>query len=206
VIDTYFRKTFQKTIVDPTLKTPITRLHPLLLTCFGLIFGLIGSYFIYLRHPFIAVFLLLLSGFLDILDGSVAREKNLVSNIGATVDLISDRIVEFSILFALFLSDPTDRGVLCFLMLGSVYLCVASFFIVSMFSEKESEKSFYYSPGIIERTEAFFFFIVLILLPHYFFEIATLFVILVVLTTITRLVQFCMQEVSRSRHQNPRRN
>jgi len=206
VIDSYFRNSFQKQIIEPTLKTPIVRLHPLVLTCFGLISGLVGSCFIYLHYPFTAVFFILLSGFLDILDGSLARKKNISSNIGAAMDLISDRLVEFTILFALFLLDPIDRGVLCFLMLGAVYLCVASFFIVSILTHQKSEKSFYYSPGIIERTEAFLFFILLILMPHHFFEIAIVFVILVGLTTITRLVQFCMQEISRNRHQNHRQS
>jgi len=154
--------------------------------------------------PNFAVIFILLSGFLDIIDGSVARKKGLVSNIGASLDLIFDRVVEFSILFALFMLDP-NRGMLILLMLGAIYLCISSFFIVSMFSDKESEKSFYYSPGIIERTEAFFFFLLLILWPSYFGLVATVFIILVGITSIVRMGQFCYHQINHHPHPKSRK-
>lgn len=75
-------------------------------------------------------------------------------------------------------------------MLTSILLCVTSFLVVGIFTEKQTEKSFYYSPGLIERGEAFFFFILMILFPSYFVLLSSLFILLVLLTTAIRVVQF----------------
>ena len=88
MIDSYFRNTFQRKVIEPILKTPILKLHPIILTSLGLFFGLIGSVYIYLQMPKLATLFILLSGFLDIMDGSVARKKGLVSNIGASLTLL----------------------------------------------------------------------------------------------------------------------
>lgn len=46
-----------------------------------------------------------------------------------------------------------------------------------------SEKGFHYSPGLVERAEAFLFFIAMILYPRYFYLLAYLFTVLVFLTS-----------------------
>ena len=75
-------------------------------------------------------------------------------------------------------------------MLGSVFICVTSFLIVSLFIPNTGEKSFHYSPGIIERAEAFFFFSLMILLPQYFTVLSLIFSLLVFLTAFIRIKEF----------------
>ena len=190
MIDSYFRNPFQKLSVDPLLKVKwITRIPPTLITFLSLFSGIFCFFCILFSAKISALFFLFLSGFFDVLDGSIARFANKTSDRGAAFDLIFDRLIEFLIIFALFLMDPS-RGIYCLLMLGSTYLCVTSFFIVGLFSQNESEKSFFYSPGLIERSEAFVFFGLLIFFPKAFAFLSLLFSALVFLTASIRIYEF----------------
>ena len=75
-------------------------------------------------------------------------------------------------------------------MLMSILICITSFLVVGIFSPNTSEKGFFYSPGFIERGEAFLFFIVMAIFPSLFPFFSLLFFSLVFLTALIRLVQF----------------
>jgi phosphatidylglycerophosphate synthase len=141
-------------------------------------------------HPFMAVLFLLISGFLDTLDGSIARHRKISTVQGAVMDIISDRLVEFSVLLGLFFVEPNSRGFSCMLMLGSAYLCITSFLIVGVFTKNNSQKSFFYSWGLIERSEVFIFFLLMILFPSQFFLLSSIFTAGVFLTAFIRIWQF----------------
>lgn len=167
----------------------LNKLHPTHITALAALTGLLVPLFLYLHMPYPALLALAFSGLCDILDGAFARKYNKTSPLGAAFDITSDRLVEFATVLGLFLFDPT-RALPCLLMLGSILLCVTTFLIVGVFSENDSEKSFHYSPGIMERREAFAFFALMILLPSFFTLLAITFTVLVTLTAFTRLCQF----------------
>lgn len=190
MIDSFYRSPYQKILIDPLLNTKLfQKINPIQITLLATLSGVSSLVFLLFGQSFLAAFSLLFSGYLDTLDGSLARVHNKTSPLGAVLDIVSDRTVEFAVLLGLYLQDPT-RALTVIFMLGSVLLCITSFLVVGIFSENHSQKSFYYSPGLIERTEAFFFFILLILIPSFFTPIALLFTLLVLLTTIIRLKQF----------------
>jgi len=137
-----------------------------------------------------ACLFLLLSGYLDSLDGAYARLTSKTSQKGAVLDIISDRIVELAIVIGLYLLHPEIRDLAIVLMLGSMFLCITSFLVVGIFNQNDGQKSFHYSPGIIERPETFLFFIAMIFLPQFFSLLAFIFVCLVLLTAFVRLRQF----------------
>ena len=151
--------------------------------------GLVASVFIGANTPFLACFLLLLSGYFDTLDGSFARYTNNTTAIGSACDILADRIVEFVIVLGFYLLDPT-RAIFCILMLGSILICVTSFLVVGIFTENNSQKNFHYSPGLMERSEAFIFFAFMILFPTFFYPLAGLFTLLVLWTGLYRIKQF----------------
>ena len=191
MIDSYFRNPYQKALVNPVLQIPLLKkTSPQLLTLSGCLFGIATGVFLWLQMPWIASGNLLLSGYFDTLDGSLARIQNRTSNTGAVLDIVCDRVVEWSVILGLFLVDPSCRGLLCILILGSILLCITSFLVVGIFSQNASMKSFYYSPGLIERTEAFFFFALMILLPGQFRFFSIVFSSLAFLTALLRIVQF----------------
>lgn len=196
MLEGLFRDTYQKTVIEPLLKFPaIQKLKPLTVTYTACLVGVCFLPFLYMGWKWAAITALVLSGFLDTLDGSLARLQNASSPKGAVWDIVCDRTVEFSIILGLFLQVPEQRALLSLNMLGSILLCITSFLVVGIFTGNEgnSGKSFHYSPGIMERAEAFIFFIAMVLLPDAFVPLSSLFISLVLLTTLIRLVQFSIK-------------
>ena len=189
MLETTLRPTFQKWLIDPLLPL-LQKTSPLFLTFLSGILGLIACPLIAFHYRLFALIPLILSGYLDVLDGSLARFQNTSSQKGAVFDIFTDRLVELLIILGLYLAEPASRALLTFLMLGSIFLCITSFLVVGIFTENNTSKSFHYSPGIIERAEAFLFFGAMILFPTLFTPLALLFIALVLLTTTIRLVQF----------------
>lgn len=191
MIDTYLRTTYQENLVDPVVRLIIrSGISSHAVTLFALFLGICIVPALVYGMPVLAVLFLMLSGYCDTLDGSLARAKKEDSPRGAVLDIVSDRIVEFLIILGLFLVDPVDRGLVSLLMVGSVLICVTSFLVVGIFLENEGQKSFHYSPGIMERSEAFLFFGMMILFPAYFGILGLCFAALVSLTGLIRVAQF----------------
>lgn len=169
---------------------------PTIITTAGLITGLFSAFFLIIGYLNLSIVALLLSGYLDMLDGSFARLTQSNGIKGAVFDIMSDRVVEAGVIVGLYYVEPTYRATLCLWMMVAVLLCVTSFLVVGIANDQKNSdqnKSFYYSPGLIERAEAFVFFSAMILLPHYFTLLAIMFIILVLLTAFVRLFEFTFQ-------------
>lgn len=191
MLDSHGRHFYQNRLLNPILSWSIwDKVSPHAVTMAGCLVGISIWPLLMRNFTFLAVCGLLLSGFLDTLDGSLARYKGLSSPQGAALDIFCDRIVEFSILLGLYEVNPEMRALPILFMLGSVLLCITSFLVVGIFSENDSYKAFYYSPGLIERTEAFGFFLMMMIWPDFFTPLAWIFSGLVFLTAIIRLWQF----------------
>jgi len=191
MIDSYFRSPIQMLFINPLLpKITAWKLSPHVYTAGALISGVAVAPALYLQHSFIALLFLVVSGFLDVLDGSVARAQQSATPVGAVYDIVADRIVETAVILGLYLFSPSSRGLLCLLMLGSAMICVTSFLVVGIFLNRESDKSFFYSPGIVERAEAFLFFGCMILFSSVFTLLSILFMCLVILTAGLRVWHF----------------
>lgn len=188
MIETYIRPAYQYYIINPIARK--TEFSPVKITLFACLTGILVVPALLLNLPKIAITLLLISGFLDTLDGTVARLTDTTSNVGSVLDIVSDRIVELAAMIGLYFVDPLHRAFDVIFMLGSCYLCITCFLVVGIFSPNISKKGFHYSPGLIERAEAFLFFIVLILYPRYFSLLAYLFTGLVFLTSYLHIRQF----------------
>lgn len=94
-----------------------------LVTCFGLILGLLGAISLGIHQPFLGMVLILSSIFTDLLDGTIARLSNKETISGKLFDAITDRIVESSLVGALiYLGQLPWWGWL--LPLGSVLLLI----------------------------------------------------------------------------------
>ncbi|MDE4940495.1 CDP-alcohol phosphatidyltransferase, partial [Francisella tularensis subsp. holarctica] len=72
------------------------------------------------------------------------------------------------------------------LMMMSIIVCISSWLLVGIFSQNESSKSFYYSPGLIERAETFIFFIVMFLFPNRVGVLGLIYTLLGLWTTLYR--------------------
>ena len=184
----FIHNRYELYFLNPLIKllNQVSFISPNRLTWSALYCGMVGSILIYLKLTVLSVFFVLLSGILDTTDGALARLRKQDSFKGAVLDIIFDRLVEFLIIFSLFMQAPTERAIVTVLMLGSIYICITSFLVSGIFSAKMTDKSFYHSPGIIERTESFLFFIGMIVFPSMFNILGIIFCMLVGLTVLVR--------------------
>lgn len=195
MLEKHFRSAVQNYLIDfiaSKLSVYVSAIH---LTLISGIFGLFILPLLYFGFPICACLSLLLSGVFDMLDGTVARMAQTSSPWGAVLDIVMDRVVEIIAILALFFIDPVTRGTASLTMMGAILLCITSFLVVGIFSENDSQKSFHYSEGLMERAEAFIFFIFMMLFPNLFLPLACVFSILVLWTAITRLREFRHQYI-----------
>lgn len=191
MIDSNFRAPYQRLIIHPLLKWKlIHRFSPQMFTLLGVLTGALIPFCLYFQSSISALVFLSFSGFFDTLDGSLARHLEKDSPKGAVLDITADRLVEFAIILGLYLYCPEKRAFLSLGMLGAILICITTFLVVGIFEQNDSEKSFHYSPGLIERGEAFIFFALMVLFPPLFTLITLVFISLTLLTSYKRIYQF----------------
>lgn len=188
MLDTHARKYVNPIIelgAEFLLKLKLT---PNNVTILALLLGVSTSIFLYFDMQIIAVTLLWVSGYLDAVDGAMARRSNSSSSFGTLLDIVSDRIVEVSIVLVLGLKFVDVRYNLIVLTV-CILMSMTIFLTVGALSEKKGVKSFYYQAGVVERSEGFIFFSLMILIPSYLGIITNIFSILIIITSIQRFLE-----------------
>lgn len=134
----------------------------------------LASFYFLLQEDFIPAALLFgIAAFLDIVDGSVAKANNKVSVLGAYLDTITDRYVEFIIIFGLFfaayphldflgLSLFSSKTLLLILLFGSL---MTSYSISAAHEKGVEERRL--RGGILERGERMILLFVIIMLSAF---------------------------------------
>jgi phosphatidylglycerophosphate synthase len=194
MLENRLRQHYQQWFLEPIAKAIQNFSSPLAITVLACLSGILILPALYLHHAAIALILLITTGFLDTLDGTIARLKNQCSDIGTMFDIISDRIVECAIIIGFYLYAPQQRSLSCLILLATIFLCVTSFLVVGIFTKNQSQKSFYYNSALIERFEAFIFFALMICLPHYFNLLSYSLSFLVLLTMSQHCLKLTHQE------------
>lgn len=188
MLDTHARK-YVNPIIELGAKFLLRlKLTPNNVTILALLLGISTSIFLYFDMQIIAVTLLWVSGYLDAVDGAMARRSNSSSSFGTHLDIVSDRIVEVSIVLVLGLKFVDVRYNLIVLTV-CILMSMTIFLTVGALSEKKGVKSFYYQAGVAERSEGFIFFSLMILIPSYLGIITNIFSILIIITAIQRFLE-----------------
>ena len=188
MLDTHARK-YVNPIIELGAKFLLRlKLTPNNVTILALLLGISTSIFLYFDMQIIAVTLLWVSGYLDAVDGAMARRSNSSSSFGTLLDIVSDRIVEVSIVLVLGLKFVDVRYNLIVLTV-CILMSMTIFLTVGALSEKKGVKSFYYQAGVAERSEGFIFFSLMILIPSYLGIITNIFSILIIITAIQRFLE-----------------
>ena len=188
MLDTHARK-YVNPIIELGAKFLLKlKLTPNNVTILALLLGIATSIFLYFDMQIIAVILLWVSGYLDAVDGAMARRSNSSSSFGTLLDIVSDRIVEVSIVLVLGLKFVDVRYNLIVLTV-CILMSMTIFLTVGALSEKKGVKSFYYQAGVAERSEGFIFFSLMILIPSYLGIITNIFSILIIITAIQRFLE-----------------
>ena len=128
-----------------------------------------------------------LSGLLDAVDGDMARRSGRSSVRGAQMDIISDRLVELSIVWGLALRRPD-----CLLpllgLVSAILISMTVFLTTGMLTPKKGKKSFYYQAGLMERTEGFLAFTAMMLFPSALSVLTWIYAGLIGITILQRLI------------------
>ncbi|MCG3217684.1 MAG: CDP-alcohol phosphatidyltransferase family protein [Candidatus Heimdallarchaeota archaeon] len=90
---------FFKVVFSPFVKLAVKlNLTPFQITMFGLSLGIAAGVCIAREMYWLGLVLLISSGFLDLIDGGVARETNSITKKGSFLDSTADRITDISLI------------------------------------------------------------------------------------------------------------
>lgn len=187
MLDSYGRKYVQpliKLVADLFIKLKFSANQ---VTLLGGVIGIIASVLAYNRYMIFSVILLWVSGLLDAVDGTIARKIG-STKFGTLLDIVLDRIVELGLIIATGLNYP-EQNLNLLILTSSIVVCMTIFLTIGLLSSKESEKSFYYQPGLGERTEGFIFFTGILLFPKYHSGIIIVFILVILYTSIQRIYE-----------------
>lgn len=188
MLDTHARK-YVNPIIELGAKFLLKlKLTPNNVTILALLLGISTSIFLYFDMQVVAVIVLWISGYLDAVDGAMARRSNSSSSFGTLLDIVSDRIVEVGIVLVLGIKF-VDVRYNFIVLTACILMSMTIFLTVGALSEKKGVKSFYYQAGVAERSEGFIFFSLMILFPSYLRIITNIFSILIIVTAIQRFFE-----------------
>lgn len=188
MLDTHARK-YVNPIIELGAKFLLKlKLTPNNVTILALLLGISTSIFLYFDMKVVAVIVLWISGYLDAVDGAMARRSNSSSSFGTLLDIVSDRIVEVGIVLVLGIKF-VDLRYNFIVLTACILMSMTIFLTVGALSEKKGVKSFYYQAGVAERSEGFIFFSLMILFPSYLRIITNIFSILIIVTAIQRFLE-----------------
>lgn len=187
MLDTHARKYSNRLFSAIAALLLRLELTPNQVTALAFILGITSGAVLYGEHPMIAVALLWLSGLLDAVDGEMARRSGRSSVRGAQMDIISDRLVELSIVWGLALRRPD-----CLLpllgLVSAILISMTVFLTTGMLTPKKGKKSFYYQAGLMERTEGFLAFTAMMLFPSALSVLTWIYAGLIGITILQRLI------------------
>lgn len=188
MLDTYCRKYFDKYFEKTAAFLLKLNFIPTHITVIALVTGLFASLQYYSGHIVISLVLLWFSGYLDAVDGAMARKSKTITKTGTLLDIFFDRVVElaFIVVFALKHSDATF-ALLC--LSCTIVLSMSVFLTSGMLIENKGRKSFHYQAGLMERTEGFIMFTVMMALNSFMKELSFLYAALILFTAIQRLIE-----------------
>jgi CDP-diacylglycerol---glycerol-3-phosphate 3-phosphatidyltransferase len=147
-----FRKTLASYITQPVVSVLArTLITPDMVTIFGFIVVLGAAALIGTGHLFAAGFVVLASGYFDIIDGALARRTNQTTQFGAVLDSTLDRISEAVVLIGIIAYFLFEGEKSWTIILSGV--CLTGSFLVSYIRARAEGLGIECQVGIFTRTE-----------------------------------------------------
>jgi phosphatidylglycerophosphate synthase len=182
MLDTHARKYVQpiiKLVAKLFIKFGFTANQ---VTFIAFILGIIAALTYLAGFTIPALIILWISGLLDAVDGTIARETQSSSPFGTVMDVTLDRVVEIALMIVLALKYPNSHFALMILAC-SIIINMTVFLTVGAAAKNETVKSFHYQTGVAERTEGFIFFSLMMIFTKHIILVAVLFTLVVLFTS-----------------------
>ncbi|SFE89192.1 CDP-alcohol phosphatidyltransferase family protein [Alteribacillus iranensis] len=187
MLDTHARKYVEPFIYKSAATLSGWGLTANQVTVIGFGIGVSAGVFVYFEYTYLALITLWLSGFLDAVDGAIARQTQ-TSPWGTLLDIIFDRLVELGIIIGLAFRFPDAMWALL-LLTASIVMSMTVFLTVGALTEKSGMKSFYYQAGLAERSETFILFSFMIVLTDLLVFFTLLFFFMILITAGQRVIE-----------------
>lgn len=162
-------------------------------TLAGFIIGMMAVIFIVFQYYLVALCLIVINRIADGLDGALSRYMDDETASGAFLDIVFDFIFYQAVVVGFALTSA-DNVLVSFLLMLSIVGTECSFLAFAIYAEKFNikninfpQKGFHYMNGLAEGTETIIFFVLICLFPAYYIPFAFTFMVICVITTITRI-------------------
>jgi len=162
-------------------------------TALGFALGMAAAALIAAQLYWVALGVLLVSRFLDGLDGAIARQTR-ITDVGGYLDITLDFIVYASVVFAFALADPQRNALAAAFLTMSFMGPAATFLAYAIFAAKHGitteirgAKSLYYLGGLTEGFETILTLALMCAFPDWFSAIAVVYAIMCWITAGTRV-------------------
>ncbi|MEN9201791.1 MAG: CDP-alcohol phosphatidyltransferase family protein [Thermostichus sp. DG02_2_bins_29] len=191
---------WKERLLAPLLQTPLGQVHPLAITLTGFTVGLSSGTAAALGAYGWGLGLWLLNRFMDGLDGTLARWQQRQSDLGGYLDMLLDVVVYAAVPLGLAFHQGSLLGyAFLALMLASFYINLCSWMYLSGLLEKRQNDalrrrendaltSLSMPAGLIEGSETILFYGLFFLFPQHMVPLFGLMAILVLLSTLQRLI------------------
>ena len=171
-------------------------ISPNSMTFIGFIFGVLMCISIISDQYLVAIIFLFLNRLSDGLDGVMARLQT-PTPLGGYLDIVLDFLIYGGFVLSFGITEQNNTFLsmvllFCYIGTGSTFLAKAAI-LPSLTNQKLNEeipKSFHYAVGLIEGTETILFMFLCLLFPSFFTYLASIFIILCLITTIFRIIVF----------------
>jgi|Deesub1362A_J573_1020465.scaffolds.fasta_scaffold00001_490 archaetidylinositol phosphate synthase len=181
-----FRAKFNGIMTEIALRLTQFNIRPWMASLLGLVFVILAAYILIysMVNPYsvtVSVILFALGGFMDAIDGALARVQNRVSRWGAFYDSFLDRVAEIIYVLALYLGGIVSP-------LSSYLYIVTSLLISYTRARAEAINIDLSGVGIMERAERILILLIgLLVWSVTKYNIEILMLILIILNTVTIL-------------------
>ncbi|MCQ9628165.1 CDP-alcohol phosphatidyltransferase family protein [Cetobacterium somerae] len=165
MLDTHCRKYIQPLVgvgADIAMKLGLTANG---VTIIAMLLGLLSGVLVALGFNIAAVLVLWFSGYLDAVDGTIARKTKSSSPFGTVMDITFDRMVEGAVILGV-AYKYTEFSFVSLVLAVSIIISMTIFLTTGPLAENKGEKTFYYQAGLAERTEGFLMLSLMMLLKE----------------------------------------
>ncbi|MGL5277991.1 MAG: CDP-alcohol phosphatidyltransferase family protein [Cetobacterium sp.] len=188
MLDTYCRKYIQPLIGVGAETAMKIGLSANAVTIIAMLLGIFSGCLAAFGFNIPAVLILWFSGYLDAVDGTIARKTNSSSPFGTVMDITFDRMVEGAVILGV-AYKYSEFSFLSLILAVSIIISMTIFLTTGPLAENKGEKTFYYQAGLAERTEGFLMLSLMILLKENAGVVINIFTAMVLFTAFQRFVE-----------------
>ncbi|WP_418964397.1 CDP-alcohol phosphatidyltransferase family protein [Cetobacterium sp.] len=188
MLDTHCRKYIQPLIgvgADLAMKLGLSANG---VTIIAMLLGVFSGVLVALGFNILAVLILWLSGYLDAVDGTIARKTKSSSPFGTVMDITFDRMVEGAVILGV-AYKYSEFSFISLVLAVSIIISMTIFLTTGPLAENKGEKTFYYQAGLAERTEGFLMLSLMILLKENAGIVINIFTAMVLFTAFQRFME-----------------